>query len=217
MGDLPILYSFRRCPYAMRARLAIAASGLLVELREVVLRDKPESMISASPKATVPVLILPDGSVLEESLDVIDWALKQNDREEWLDFSENQLEAMGELVTELDGPFKASLDRYKYENRFDGVSARVERDTGAEFIEKLDQMLEGKSYLYGDKFSFADGTVLPFVRQFAHVDKEWFWSQDWKNVLRWLEAFLVSDRFTSIMKKYPKWQVGDGPTVFPGD
>ncbi len=217
MAELPIIYSFRRCPYAMRARLAIAASGQQVELREVVLRDKPEEMLIASPKATVPVLILPDGSVHEESLDVIDWALGQNDRENWLGFSADQLDEMRGLIRTLDGPFKASLDRYKYENRFDGVSARAERDKGSEFVRELDQMLTGKTYLYGETFSLADGAILPFIRQFAHVDKEWFWAQDWPNVLRWLEAFLVSDRFASIMKKYPKWQAGDASTVFPGD
>lgn len=216
-AELPILYSFRRCPYAMRARLAIAASGQQVELREVVLRDKPEEMLAASPKATVPVLILPNGSVLEESLDVIDWALGQKDREQWLGFSSDQLDEMRGLIRTLDGPFKASLDRYKYENRFDSVSARAERDKGSEFVRELDQMLTGKTYLYGETFSLADGAILPFIRQFAHVDKEWFWAQDWPNVLRWLEAFLASDRFTSIMKKYPKWQAGDASTVFPGD
>jgi glutathione S-transferase len=215
MAELPILYSFRRCPYAMRARLAIAASGQQVELREVVLRDKPEEMLAASPKATVPVLILADGTVLEESLDVIDWALGQNDRENWLELSGEQLDEIRGLIRTLDGPFKASLDRYKYENRFDGVSARAERDKGSDFIRELDQMLKGKRYLYGEVFSLADGAILPFIRQFAHVDKEWFWAQDWSNVLRWLGAFLASDRFISIMKKYPKWNAGDNQTTFP--
>lgn len=215
MANLPILYSFRRCPYAMRARLAIAASGQKVELREVVLRDKPQEMLTASPKATVPVLILQDGKVHEESLDVIDWALSRDDREGWLVYAPEQLTGMRGLIETLDGPFKSSLDRYKYENRFDGVSARAERDKAMEFIKTLNEMLEGNTCLYGDNFSFADGAILPFVRQFAHVDREWFWGQEWPNVIRWLDAFLNSDRFASIMKKYPKWESGDALVVFP--
>lgn len=210
----PILYSFRRCPYAMRARLALAATHTPVELREVVLRDKPDEMLVASPKGTVPVLVLEDNKVLEESRDIMQWALKKADCEGWLNFSEKNISQMNALVDESDGPFKAALDAYKYASRDDMIDTTHERAIGADFMKKLDGMLEGQAYLFGDRFSFADGAILPFVRQFAHVDKDWFWSQDWPNTIRWLDAFLASEQFQGIMSKYPQWKVGDEGVAF---
>lgn len=212
--ERPILYSFRRCPYAMRARLAVSASGQEVELREIVLRDKAPQMLEISPKGTVPVLILRDGTVLEESLDIINWALSVNDAENWLDFSIIEIDEMAGLITQADGPFKANLDRYKYENRFDNVVSKEQRDLACEFLMKLNDKLQDHDYLFGDDFSKADGAILPFIRQYAHVDKEWFWQQDWPNLIRWLDAFLASDRFLFIMNKYPKWKEGDDITLF---
>lgn len=211
---LPILYSFRRCPYAMRARLALAVTQTHVELREVVLREKPTEMLVASPKGTVPVLVLEDGTVFEESRDIMQWALENEDREGWLDFTEKQLSQMNMLVDESDGPFKAALDAYKYARRDDTIDTTKERAIGADFMKKLDAMLGGQAYLFGDRFSFADGAILPFVRQFAHVDKDWFWSQDWPNTIRWLEVFLASERFKGIMSKYPQWKTGDEGVAF---
>ncbi len=216
MTDRPILYSFRRCPYAMRARLAVMSSGQPVELREVVLRDKPAEMLEISPKGTVPVLQLTEGDVLEESLDVMHWALGQNDPEGLLDYPENTLTEMRLLVAELDGPFKSALDRYKYENRYDGVVAKEQRDLAIPFLHKLDGMLSSRVYLYSDKISFADLACAPFVRQFAHVDRDWFWSQNWPNLIRWLDAFLASERFAKIMEKYPQWQNADSGIKFGG-
>ena len=215
MPDLPTLYSFRRCPYAMRARLAILSSGMKVELREVILRDKPDEMIEASPKATVPVLIDNDGAVLEESIDIIDWALTMNDCEGWRSYDQSVLEEMQSLIEENDGPFKTALDRYKYANRHDDVDVETERNNATVFLVKLNEQLAEKSFLFGENFSLADGAILPFVRQFAHVDRDWFWAQDWLNVIDWLDAFLVSDRFASILNKYPQWYNGDQRTVFP--
>ena len=214
MSDLPILYSFRRCPYAMRARLAVLASGERVELREIVLRDKPAEFLQASAKATVPVLVQNDGAVLEESLDVIDWALFKNDREGWLDFTSDEIEQMRLLIAECDGPFKAVLDAYKYASRNDGINANDERQKAERFLFDLDARLKGNAYLFGARFSLADAAILPFVRQFAHVDRDWFYAQDWPNLTIWLDAFLASDRFASIMQKYPKWQAGDAVTLF---
>lgn len=211
---LPILYSFRRCPYAMRARLALAATCTSVELREVVLREKPEEMLAASPKGTVPVLVLDDKRVIEESRDIMQWALEYKDREGWLAFTEAQLLQMNALVDESDGPFKAALDAYKYASRDDTIDTTQERAIGADFMKKLDGMLEGQAYLFGDRFSFCDGAILPFVRQFAHVDKDWFWGQDWSNTVRWLEEFLESDRFKAIMSKYPQWKTGEEGVAF---
>lgn len=212
--NLPILYSFRRCPYAMRARLALSSTSMGVELREVVLRDKPQEMLEASPKATVPVLILQDGTVVDESRDIMELALENDDREGWLDFNETQLSQMHALIDESDGPFKAALDAYKYASRDDTIDTTKERAIGADFMKKLDVMLKGQAYLFGDKFSFADGAILPFVRQFAHVDRDWFWQQDWTNTTRWLEAFLESDRFKAIMSKYPQWKTGEEGVAF---
>ncbi len=213
--DSHVLYSFRRCPYAMRARLALASSGIGVELREVVLRDKPTDMLEVSPKGTVPVLVLDDGEVLEESLDVINWALQNSDPEGLTNYPAVEIDDMRSLIADNDGPFKTALDRYKYPNRYENVDIAKEQETASDFLNELDSRLEGKQYLFGKNFSLADAAILPFVRQFAHVDRDWFWGQDWPNVIRWLEAFLESDRFQSIMKKYPQWKAGDQPTQFP--
>ncbi len=199
----------------MRARLAIASSGQEMELREVVLRDKPEQMIEASPKATVPVVILPDGKVLEESLDVMKWALSKNDPEGLRNFPDETLIEIDKLIEELDGPFKSALDRYKYENRYDGVVAKEQRDLAIPFLKRLDERLSKNTHLFGDRFTFADAAVAPFVRQFAHVDRDWFWQQDWPNLIGWLENFIESYRFKSIMTKYPQWKAGDPETLFP--
>jgi glutathione S-transferase len=198
----------------MRARLALAATCTSVELREVVLREKPEEMLAASPKGTVPVLVLDDKRVIEESRDIMQWALEYKDREGWLAFTEAQLLQMNALVDESDGPFKAALDAYKYASRDATIDTTQERAIGADFMKKLDGMLEGQAYLFGDRFSFCDGAILPFVRQFAHVDREWFWGQDWSNTVRWLEEFLESDRFKAIMSKYPQWKTGEEGVAF---
>lgn len=213
-NNLPVLYSFRRCPYAMRARLALASSGQGVVLREVILRDKPEEMLLASPKATVPVLILEDGNVLEESIDIMHWAMRQSDREGLRDFPAPVLEEMDALIGHSDGSFKQALDRYKYPNRYIGVERDEQREAGAQFIRQLDGQLAGRSYLFGECLSFADLAILPFVRQFAHVDRDWFWQQPWPNVIKWLEAFIDSERFAAIMTKYPQWKSGEDGVIF---
>ncbi len=206
----PVLWTFRRCPYAMRARLAIASAGVAVELREILLRDKPDAFLVASPKGTVPVVQIGD-KVIEESLDVMFWALNQNDPEDWL-----EMPGVGfDLIDEADGPFKQALDRTKYAVRFPDVDIEVERHKAGLFILKLDGMLSDKAWLFGDAPRLADMAVLPFVRQFAHVDLDWFTAQPWPHVTRWLEAFKASDRFRSIMTKYPQWHPGDAPTAFP--
>ncbi|MBL4892612.1 MAG: glutathione S-transferase [Rhizobiaceae bacterium] len=214
MASKPILYSFRRCPYAMRARLAIAVSGMACELREIVLRDKAPEFLITSPKATVPVLI-DDGQVIEESIDIIFWALGRNDPENWLAPEIGTLEEMQLLITEGDGPFKDHLDRYKYASRHDDVDSDEEREAASEFLFKLNVLLSDRVYLFGGRISLADMALAPFVRQFANVDRGWFDAQPWPNLLRWLTEFLESERFQSIMEKYPKWQVGNKETIFP--
>ncbi len=192
----------------MRARLALASTGTGVELREVVLREKPPEMLEVSPKGTVPVLIMGDGNVLEESRDIMEWALQNADKEGWKSFPQETLAEMDMLIDESDGPFKKALDAYKYGSRDDAINTTKERSDGAAFISKLNKKLEGQAYLFGGRFSFADAAILPFVRQFAHVDRDWFWSQDWPSVINWLEAFLESERFKAIMTKYPQWKTG---------
>lgn len=205
----PILYSFRRCPYAMRARLAIASAGIQCELREILLRDKAPEFLEASPKGTVPVVV-DDGVVIDESYDVMFWALRQNDPEDWLSVSQSGLD----LVAECDGPFKQALDRYKYPNKF-GSYAEESRAQGSVFLDKLDSILAENAHLGGERASLADFAILPFIRQFANTDRAWFDDQDWPHLLRWLNNFLESDRFKSIMDKHPKWVAGDPVTVFP--
>jgi len=202
---LPILYSFRRCPYAMRARLAIAWSGKQLELREIVLRDKAPEMLEASPKGTVPVLVLPDGQVIEESFDVMMWALGVD----------GSSEAERDLVGRCDIEFKPWLDRYKYPNKFEDGDRDTAISKAGVFLDELDQMLAQSDFLFGDDRGFADIGIAPFVRQFAHVDRDWFLQSPWENVIRWYLEFTQWDGFTRIMAKHPKWVAGDGDTLFP--
>lgn len=207
---LPVLWSFRRCPYAMRARLAIDVSGQSVALREVVLRDKPAAFLAVSPSATVPCLDLAD-RVIDESLDIMRWALARYDPDGWL-----TLPSEGDaLIEQNDGPFKLALDQYKYSVRHPEVDMVEARGRAARFVTELEVRLSGRDALFGRDQSLADMAILPFVRQFAHVDLEWFHAQPWPSVIAWLEAFKASARFKSIMGKYPAWRPGDAERVFP--
>lgn len=203
-SGLPVLYSFRRCPYAMRARLALASAGISVELREVLLRDKAPELLAASPKATVPVVVLPD-QVIEESYDIMLWALEKHDPEGWLNTRNDA------LIAEVDGPFKTALDRYKY-GKEDVAEARV---SAAAFLRTLNTTLANQPFLSGQNFGLQDAASITFVRQFANVDLPWFNAEPWEHLRLWLENFLASDRFKAIMQKYPKWQAGDPATLFP--
>ena len=211
----PILYSFRRCPYAIRARMALAVSGQICRLREVVLRDKPPSLVEISPKATVPVLLLPDGTVLEESVEIMLWALEQNDPEGWLSTEIATREELLNLIGANDGDFKEHLDRYKYAPRFEGADP-IEHRTAAEvFLGRLDALLADRPYLFGDKPSLADVAIAPFIRQFANTDRPWFNSTPYANLQAWLNNFLESEDFLQSMKKYKQWHTGDRPLLFP--
>lgn len=213
----PILYSFRRCPYAMRARMAIAASGIECRLREVVLRDKPDEMLDASPKGTVPVVVQEDGSVIEESLDVMAWALAQNDAENWLSPETGTRAEMDALITESDGPFKSALDRYKYPNRYEieSIIREQQREFGRQFLTKLNARLDGQSQLFGTRVSYADIAIFPFIRQFANTDRDWFDALDLPHLQTWLADHLDSARFRQIMPKFAQWKTGDEEPVFP--
>ena len=210
-----ILYSFRRCPYAMRARLAIAASGRRCELREVVLRDKPAELLAASPKATVPVLVLPDGTVLEESLDIMQWALGRSDPQQWLSPPTGTLEDMLALIARCDGDFKHHLDRYKYASRYEGAKAGDHREQAAAFLRELEARLTTASHLFGDRSALADIAVAPFVRQFAIADPAWFAQQAWPRLRAWIDALLKTESFDRVMRKYPQWRSGEAGVSFP--
>lgn len=277
VSDLPILYSFRRCPYAMRARLALFASDTRCRLREVVLRDKPAALLQASPKGTVPVLVLPEGKVLEESLDIMLWALHQQDPQNWLAPQEGNLQAMLELIQECDERFKRSLDRYKYPGRFTAelLQARQEgaahsackvvgsvsdasvshvavtvdkpdrhvaedslvgssdetagedidnaalsvwavehRDAGAAWLATLEARLQNNPWLFGRRPALADMAIAPFVRQYAHVDKEWFDAQPWPGLQAWLRNWMESDLFEGVMAKYRPWTPDSAGELF---
>lgn len=192
----------------MRARLAIAVGGIEVELREVLLRDKAPELLEASAKATVPVVV--NGTdIIDESYDIMLWALKQNDPDAWLARHDPA------LIEACDGAFKSALDKYKYGNRHEGVDALEQRSIASEFLAKLDNILATQRYLSGDKIGMTDMSIATFVRQFANVDRAWFDAEPWPNLIRWLEEFLSSAAFTAIMTKYPKWHAGDPVTLFP--
>ena len=174
MSDRPVLYSFRRCPFAMRARWAVLQAGLLVDWREIELKDKPAPMLELSPKATVPVLALADGTVIDESLDIMLWALDRSDPENWLKPEKGDLDAMLELIGVCDGPFKSHLDRYKSDPRYPDTDRETEQAGAAEFLWHLDSRLAATPWLFGGKASLADFAILPFVRQFANSDRSWF-------------------------------------------
>ena len=201
----PILYSFRRCPYAMRARLALHVAGIGVEHREILLRNKPQAMLSASPKGSVPVLVLPDGTVIEESLEIMRWALSHNDPEKWLGPG-SQMDAE---IAACDGPFKHHLDRYKYASRHEGADALEHRASAARILVRWNERLRDNAQLFGIRTSLADAALFPFVRQFAMTDRDWFDSQPWSALIAWLDAHLASDRFAAIMVKHPVWDGDD--------
>ena len=211
-NNLPILYSFRRCPYAMRARMAIHISGQRCELREVLLRDKPPSMLEYSAKGTVPVLILQDGKVIDESLDVIDWALNLNDPDNWQRSKDTK--KTKELIKINDGEFKYHLDRYKYSKRYDNEDPEFHRKKCLKFIESVNNELNNSKYIFDDNISYTDIVLLPFIRQFRIADIEWFDSLPYDNLKKWLSSFLESSLLNSIMKKYDLWKEGDKSIVF---
>ncbi len=213
--SLPILYSFRRCPYAMRARMALLQSGIRCELREVVLKDKPEAMVALSSKGTVPVLLTPEQTVLEESLDVMHWALTQSDPDDWLGVNNEETDA---LITYNDGEFKHYLDRYKYHVGYPAHPPAYYRDKAAVFLKQLEQALQqynDKALASATQLTFVDIAVFPFVRQFAHVDLNWFEASPYARLKQWYGNIAQSDLFQRCMHKYAQWQPDQSPVYFP--
>ncbi len=216
-SPLPVLYSFRRCPYAIRARLALAYAGLTCELREIKLRDKPQAMLDASPKATVPVLVLADGKVIDQSLDVMLHALAARDADGWLQPTEGALADMLALIERNDQFFKPALDRSKYPDRHSAEAVAQAAVDAAAWLSSLDQQLAATGYLFGLNPSLADMALRPFVRQFAAIDKDAWARQPWPHLQAWLQRFLDSALFAEVMETYPVWVPGEsGPLVFDG-
>ncbi|MDX1668417.1 MAG: glutathione S-transferase, partial [Limnobacter sp.] len=216
LPQLPVLYSFRRCPYAMRARLGLAVSHTQVELREILLRDKPEHMLTLSPKGTVPVLWLPDGTVIDESLDVMLWALRRNDPQGWLNLSPSQEKQAREWVSLLDGDFKYHLDRYKYSNRYENCDPQEHLKQCLTILEPWEQALSEHAFLLGEQAKYVDYAVLPFVRQFRIADPHFFDQEpELTHIRGWLNRYLDSELFKTIMPKFKQWQPDDRAVLFP--
>lgn len=211
---IPILYSFRRCPYAIRARLAIKVSTIKVEIREVLLKDKPAEMLLISPKGTVPVLELPDGTVIEESRDIMSWALTHHDPDNWSATDNVKQEEVERLINSNDGEFKQALDHYKYADRYPEQTMESYRQQGEVFLQQLEEKLTHNTFLMGQNVSLADIAVFPFIRQFAYVDKVWFDQTTYINLQKWLEKLLDTTLFHNVMNKYPRWHNGDEPQIF---
>ena len=206
---LPILYSFRRCPYAMRARIALGVAGIACELREVLLRDKPQEMLALSAKGTVPVLHLAGGEVIDESLDVMHWALAQHDPLGWLAAPDPH-----GWVAVFDADFKHHLDRYKYTSRYAGAEAEVHKQAARDILVALDPHLEA-GWVGGARPGFTDVAVLPFVRQYRIADPVWFGKDlGLLHVQAWLDKFLTWPVFEAVMEKYARWQPGASGVVF---
>jgi len=217
---LPVLYSFRRCPYAMRARWALLQAGLLVEWREVALRHKPECLRQASPKATVPVLVTADGNVIDESLAIMRWALHQADPSDWLGvgLAADQQEAIAALIAENDGVFKHHLDRFKYTDRYPGASRQEHQHQGEALLEAWSARIATAGWLVGERCSLADAALWPFVRQWRIADPAGFDHHPALGPLRqWLQVFLEAPGFDRLMNRIDPWQPGDPQRLFPGD
>lgn len=212
--SLPRLYSFRRCPYAMRARLGLLFAEQQVELREIVLKNKPEQMLAISPKGTVPVLELRDNSqkqVIEESREIVEWALQQHDPHGLL---LTDLAGANALIDQNDNEFKHWLDRYKYADRHPERSELEYRQQGEAFLQVLEHLLAEHTYLLGARISMADIAIMPFVRQFAHVNREVFYNLPYLHVQQWLKEWLEHPVFMQVMHKYKPWQEGDEVVIF---
>lgn len=210
MTHTPILWSFRRCPYAMRARLAVLSAAVRVELRDIQrLRDKPRAFLDTSPTATVPCLKLGD-QVIDESLDIMLWALKQRDPQQLMDMPTEGWD----LITRNDGPFKSALDHTKYTTRYPDLDPNEEREKASAVLHDLNRRLVAQEWLLGKDPRLADFAILPFVRQFAFIDRAWFDAQDWSHLRAWLDRFLASPAFTTVMKKQPPWGKDTPPIWF---
>jgi glutathione S-transferase len=203
-----VLYTFRRCPYAIRARLALRSSGLPYQAREIELKRKPQHLLTLSPKGTVPVLWIKsplEECVLDQSLSIMSWCLSQNDPQGWLESINKPGAIAMQLIEQNDGPFKSHLDRYKYPSRFGLISGLEDRDCAAKLLNSLQEQLMQQPFLSGERWGFVDAALAPFVRQYAHTDLTWFLNQPWRELMSWLRDFEQSEDFLAVMHKSPIW------------
>ena len=208
MPDTPILYSFRRCPYCMRAHMALKYAGLKIILRDVKLNDLPAEVLAVSPHATVPSLAISENEYMDESWDIVKWAVQQNDPENWLGENNEYLNEAEMLVEINDFSFKDDLDHYKYADRYPEHPMEYYRENGEEFLEELTELLQQNTFLSADHITITDIAVFPFIRQFAMVDKEWFDKSPYPELQRWLLAMLSSEWFIEAFKKHETWETG---------
>ena len=209
----PILYSFRRCPYAMRARMAIYLADIECELREVYLKNKPAEMLKISPKGTVPVLQLED-RIIDESNDIIQWALSQNSKKLMV-LNLEQQDFTLKIIHKFDTDFKHHLDRYKYSQRYN-TDSQNHRDFCDEILVELDKSISDSKWIFSDEVSLLDISILPFIRQFKIADSDYFFNQKYSKVIKLLNQFEDSSLFQKIMNKYEVWSASDNNSVlFP--
>ena len=210
----PILYSFKRCPYAMRARMAIKLANISCEIREIKLNNKPDHMLEVSPKGTVPVLIL-ENKIIDESNEIIKWALDQVDVFEG-NLNKYELNLSEELINIFDVKFKFHLDRYKYANRYDDFSKKDHRSECMKILDELNERISNKKWIFGKNINKLDISILPFIRQFRIADPKWFDDQtSIPNIKRILKNFFESKLLKETMINYKVWEEGSKPVYFP--
>ncbi len=208
MFNTPILYSFRRCPYCMRAHMALKYARLNIILREVALSDLPADVLAVSPHATVPLLVISENEYMDESWDIVKWAIQQSDPENWLGENNEYLKEAEMLVETNDYSFKDDLDHYKYAGRFPEQPMAYYRQRGEEFVEELNEMLKQNNFLLAEHITVADIAIFPFIRQFSMVDKGWFDKAPYPELQRWLDFMLDTEWFSEAFKKYEIWKPG---------
>ncbi|MCB6182017.1 glutathione S-transferase [Leeia sp. TBRC 13508] len=209
--NFPVLYSYRRCPYAMRARMALKSANMTVEVREISLRAKPAPMLEKSPKGTVPVLVLANGQVIEQSLEIMHWAISQSADLAW--YPSSLRAQIDSLIATNDGEFKASLDRYKYPERYPDLPQTTHREMGEIFLTALETCLSSNLFLLAETPTLADFAIFPFIRQFAKVDPVWFEAANYPQLRAWLSAMQNQPVFDAVMQKYPTWTESQSPTM----
>lgn len=207
----PVLYTFRRCPYAIRARMALRYANITVRVREVELKNKTAAMLDVSPKGTVPILQLTNGLVIDESLDIMYWALACSDPNGWL--KDGEQATIKQWITINDVQFKPLLDSYKYPQRTEKQDPIFYRNQSMPYLLSLNSALNEHQWLLGDHMGLTDVALFPFIRQFAMVDSDWFWKSDLSALQNWLQCLIDSDLFLSVMKKYLPWEGQDEPLL----
>ena len=215
-NDMPVLYSFRRCPFAMRARLVIYYSKTECVIREVLLSNKPKELVEISPKSTVPVMCLANGLVIEESLEIMEWCFEVNDPYNFMSIYTQHKSDIKRMIGLIDGPFKDYLDKYKYSSRYNHEDKIKNRNKACDILSEIENKINDSYYTFDYQLSYLDLAILPLIRQYMLVDKDWFTtSMPHKKIKHWLNNFLESDALSEVMVKFPVWKRGDEAQLFP--